>query len=96
MLDLDLFVNLWTIFTVQLLGMASAWVARLSVGSTRQVGCQRLFFVSLVAVGVATMASLCSPPLYWVVSAVTFTLTIMVVICDFGRSERTDPFATWF
>jgi hypothetical protein len=96
MFDLDLFVNVWTIFTVQLLGMASAWFARLSEGSTRQVGFQRLFFVSLVAVGLATMASLRFPPPYWVISAVTFTMTIMVVIYDFGRSEQADPFASWY
>jgi hypothetical protein len=95
MFDLDQFVNLWTIFTIQFLGMAAAWIARLSEGSTRQAGSQRLFFVSLVAVGLATMASLRFPPPYWVISAVTFTLTIMVVIYDFGRSEQADPFAPW-
>jgi Flp pilus assembly protein TadB len=96
MLDLDLFCNLGTLATVQLLGMASAWLARLAEGSAHQNRCQRLFFFSLIAVGGVTMMSLRMPPLYWLVSAVIFTLMIMVVVCDFSRHRRADPFASGF
>ena len=96
MLDLDLFCNLWTLATVQLLGMSSAWLARLTEGSAHQNRCQRLFFFSLIAVGAATMISLRMPPLYWLFSAVIFTLMIMVVVCDFSRHRRADPFASGF
>lgn len=96
MFDLDLFCNLWTLAAVQLLGMVSAWVARLSAGSANQDRWQRLFFFSLCAVGAATMLSLRLPPFCWCVSAVLFTLTIMVVVCDFRRPEEVDPFATGF
>ena len=95
MLDLDLF-NLGTLAAVQILGMASAWLARLSEGSAHQCRCQRLFFFSLVIVGAATMAALRFSPICWLVSAVTFTLMIMVVVCDFSRSRRADPFASGF
>jgi hypothetical protein len=94
MLDLDLFCNLGTLATVQLLGMASAWLARLSEGTAHQARFQRFFFVSLVVVGGATMVSLRLPPVYWLISAVTFTLMIMVVVCDFSRSGQTESFAS--
>ncbi len=96
MIDLDLFCNLETLATVQVLGMAIAWLARLSQGSPHQRRCQRLFFVSLIAVGGATMMSLRLAPACWLLSAVIFTLTIMIVVCDFSRGRRTDPFATEF
>lgn len=96
MIDLDLFCNLGTLATVQVLGMATAWLARLSQGSAHQRRCQRLFFISLIAVGGATMMSLRLNPVCWLISAVIFTLTIMIVVCDFSRGRRTDPFATEF
>jgi hypothetical protein len=96
MIDLDLFCNLWAIAAVQLIGMASALLARLSRGSVHQRGCQRLFFVSLIALGGATMMSLRLTPACWLVSAVIFTLTIMIVVCDFSRGRYMDPFATEF
>ena len=76
--------------------MGCAWLARLSDGSDHQDRCQRLFFISLVLVGGATMAALHFSPLCWLVSAVTFTLMIMVVVCDFSRSRQADPYASGF
>ncbi len=96
MLDLDVLCNLWILATIQILGMASAWLARLSQGSANQDRWQRLFFFSLLAVGGATMLSLRLPPACWCVSAVLFTLTILVVVCDFRRPEEVDPFASGF
>jgi len=40
----------------------SAWIARLSEGSVHQAFCQRLFFLSLVLMGLATMLTAAAGP----------------------------------
>ena len=45
---------LWGMAAVQILGLLSAWIARLS-GSRRRVLCQRLFMACLLLVGLAAV-----------------------------------------
>ena len=72
---------------VQLLGLLSAWIARLSEGSSRQTAAQRLFFVSLALVGVATLVSLGLGPGAWLSSAIVLSVMVVGAVCDFKPSE---------
>jgi hypothetical protein len=85
---LDTTASLWFFGGVQLLGMTSAWVARLSEGSVYQAFCQRLFFLSLVLMGLATMVTAAARPGLWMTSAVTLAISLLVVICDFRHASR--------
>jgi hypothetical protein len=68
--------------------MTSAWLARLSEGSVHQAFCQRFFFLGLILMGLATMVTAAARPGYWMTSAVTLAVSLMVVICDFRHASR--------
>lgn len=85
---LDTAANLWIFVGVQLIGMTSAWVARLSEGSVHQEFCQKFFFLSLVLMGLATMLTAAGRPGLWMTSAVTLAISLLVVICDFRHASR--------
>lgn len=81
--------GLWIFGGVQLIGITSAWVARLSEGSVHQAFCQKFFFLSLVLMGLATMATVAAArPGLWLTSAVTLAVSLLVVICDFQHAGR--------
>lgn len=73
---------------VQLLGLFSAWIARLSEGSSRQTAAQCLFFVSLALVGAATLVSLGLRPGDWLSSAIVLSVMVVGTVCDFKPSDR--------
>jgi len=80
----------WSLGVIQILGLISAWLARLSEGSASQASCQRLFIACLALVGLTTMASIAlSPtPKYWLASGVTLGVMILAAIWDFSpRAE---------
>ncbi len=80
----------WSLGVIQILGLASAWLARLSEGSAGQASCQRLFFACLALVALTTMASIAlSPtPKYWLASGATLSVMILAAIWDFSpRAE---------
>ena len=72
---------------VQLLGLLSAWIARLCEGSSRQTAAQRLFFFSLALVGVATVVSLGLRPGDWLSSAAVLSVMVVGAVCDFKPSD---------
>jgi len=82
----DTSVILPLLVVIQLLGLFSAWIARLSEGSSRQTAAQRLFFVSLGLVGVATLVSLGLGPGAWLSSAVVLSVMVVGTVCDFRPS----------
>ncbi len=84
----------WIVSALQIWGIASAALARLSEGSAHQTLCQRLFFLSLFLMGAATIGSLALPPTSWLVSGFIFTAMILVAICDFRRSKALEFFTT--
>ena len=76
----------WSLGLVQLIGLTSALGARLSFGTTAQHAYQRFFFACLVLMGVVTMGSLyLLGPGYWLFSAATLSVMILLVTCDFGE-----------
>lgn len=85
---LDSSALLWILGGVQLLGMTSALVARLSAGSVYEALFQRFFFLGFFLMGLATMINVATRPGMWLMSAVTLSLSLLVVVCDFRQSER--------
>jgi hypothetical protein len=74
---------------VQILGLVSAAMTRLSEGSGWQPATQNLFFVCLALVGTQTMLA---PALglvgYWLPSAATLSVMVIAATCDFSRAQR--------
>jgi hypothetical protein len=73
---------------LQVLGLVSAWVARMSEGSSRQTASQRVFLACLALVGTATIIALAIGPGCWLTSATTLSIMILTAICDFRPSRR--------
>jgi hypothetical protein len=78
---------LWLLISLQAIGLISAWLARVSEGTRRQTASHAFFFVCLGIVGLATAAGLAIGPGYWLTSATTLAVMILMAICDF-RSDR--------
>ena len=76
----------WLLGLVQVLGLTSAFVARLAEGSRRCGSCQRLFLAFLLLIGAATMVAVVLGPGFWLTSAVTLALMVLTVTSDLGRS----------
>ncbi len=77
---------------IQVLGLLSAAVARLSEGSRRQASSQRFFLGCLGLVGGTTMLCLGLWPGCWLASGSTLAVMVLGVTCDFGRSRRATAF----
>ena len=68
---------------VQVGGLASAWLARISEGSHRQGMSQWLFLICLAAAGLATIASLQLNVGGWFLSGTSLSLMVLGATCDF-------------
>jgi hypothetical protein len=73
---------------IQLLGLTSAAVTRLSEGSSRQKSGQRLFLACLGLMGAATVVSIFLGPGCWLSSGTTFSLMVLGATCDFNASRK--------
>ena len=87
MTSLEMPIVCWLFGVVELLGLVSAWAARLSEGSQRQTLCQHLFFACMALVGTATLVSFGLGPACWLASAVTLAVMVLTVTCDFSRTR---------
>ena len=83
---------LWLLIAVQLLGVLSACVARLSEGSSRQAISQGAFFGTLSLMGPATMVALAVGPGCWLACSTSLAVMVLMVTCDFRGSREA---ATW-
>jgi hypothetical protein len=77
---------IWVLAIVQVAGVISAWLARLSEGSRGQDSCHRLFFGFLALMGLATMYSVALGPRYLLFACISLSVMVLVAIWDF-RSE---------
>jgi hypothetical protein len=77
----------WLLIAVQAMGIASAGLARLSVGSSRQALFQWMFILLLGFVAAATGVAAVSGPHNWLMSGATLAVMIMMVVCDFRQSQ---------
>ena len=78
----------WWALVVILTGAASSWSLHLSVGSTLQRRCQRIFLACLMLVGLATMVGVALGPAYWSVAGTTLCFMVLAATCDAGRFGR--------
>ena len=80
----------WILVSIQIVGLASAWLARLSEGSRGQSSCQWLFFGCLALMGLTTMISLAVGPKYWLVSGATLSVMVLGAVWDFRPAARAE------
>ena len=80
----------WSLGFIQIAGLASAWLARLSEGSRSQASCQCVFLAFLGLVGLVTMASVTLGPRYWLASGATLSAMILGAIWDFRAHVRAE------
>jgi hypothetical protein len=85
---LDSTTVLWAFGAVQALGLAAAWLARVSEGSALQTWSQRLFLISLLLIGSATVVAPAIGGGYWLISSATLGLMVVIAVCDFRHRER--------
>lgn len=78
----------WTLGFVQIAGLVSAWLARLSEGSRSQASCQWLFLACLALIGFTTMVSVALGPRYWLASGITLSVMVLGAIWDFRAQAR--------
>lgn len=80
----------WTAFiAVQILGFASAWVARVCLGTCMQRYGHQLFMAALALIGVATFLSFMHGSGMWLLSGLNMaTMVIMAVVDGRNRTEQ--------
>jgi len=78
----------WLIGSIQVVGLVSAWLARMSEGSPSQAWCQRLFFGSLLLVGFMTLAVVALGTRYWLFPGATLATMILAAVWDFRVHAR--------
>jgi len=73
---------------ISLVGIASAWAARLSIGTQMQTACQRLFFASMALVGATTLCGLWMGPGVFMATGTSLAVMSLVAVCDFSAADR--------
>jgi hypothetical protein len=86
----------WCVAGIQIAGVASAWLARLTEGSPKQSPCQWLFVALLFAVGAITMLTIALGPRYWLASGATLSVMVLGAIWDFRAHTPRDVFERSF
>jgi len=71
---------------IQIVGLMTAWLARVSQKSQRhQKACQALFLLALAVVAGTAIAATRFPSAVWLLSGVTLPIMIVGTTCDFRR-----------
>lgn len=78
------------VVAAQALGLSSAWLARRSEGSAWQSHFQQLFVLSMVLVGVGTIAAMGLGPCSWLASGTTFSVMVVAATCDFRQPTEAE------
>lgn len=86
--DVSFTTLLWCFILIQVLGLVSALAARISERSRLESPCQRVFWVLMVVVALATLAALSHGPAECLTSGTTLAVMSLVAICDFRSSSR--------
>ncbi len=77
----------WCLGLIQIIGLLSAWLARLNEGSSRQAWCHWLFVACLAVMGMATMAFVAVGARHWLASGATLSVMVLAAVWDF-RAHR--------
>jgi hypothetical protein len=80
----------WFLSAIQIAGLISAWLARLSEGSPRQAWCQRLFVGCLAVMGLVTMTFVAVGARYWLASGATLSVMVLAAVWDFSAHARVE------
>jgi hypothetical protein len=80
----------WFLGLIQIAGLTSAWLARLSEGSARQAVCQRMFVGCLALIGAMTMAFVALDVHHWWASGATLSVMTLAAIWDFRPHARVE------
>ena len=73
------------ISSVQVCGLLSAALARITEGRPWQELFQRMFMALLVIVAFTTVLNLWNAPQQWMMSATTLTVMVVTATCDFSH-----------
>jgi hypothetical protein len=84
MLSIEPATLIYVLAGVQVVGLASACLARMSEGSIRQASAQRIFLGCLALVGAATMTAMLIGPGASVLSGATMAVMVLTAVWDFG------------
>jgi len=82
----------WTLLGVLVLGLLSAWFARVGAGSSRQAVSHVFFLGCLAMVAAATVVSIGVGPGCWLASASTFAVMVLAATADTRRSRGVEVF----
>lgn len=78
----------WLVIGVQVFGIGSAWIARMSIGTVLQNWWQSLFFGSLMASGATTFVSVLQSSSMWIFSASAMCVMVLTALLDFQPGKR--------
>jgi len=78
----------WVLGSLQVLGLLTAWMARVSEGSRWQSLFQHVFLGGLILMGGASVVSLDLGSGCWLTCGTTLSLMVLMATCDFRRCQR--------
>jgi len=81
-------VFFWTVLALQVVGLASMFLARLPHPTFLHICCRRLFVVCLVVVGLATIYAMGLQCSTWAWCGTTFSLMAVGGTMDLGGASR--------
>ena len=87
MSSLETPVALWSVFGVQMIGLAVAWMTRLTEGSCYQAPCQCLFLGCLGLVGLSAVLGTSLGQGSLLTSGATLAVMVLAATCDFRRAS---------
>ncbi|HEY1603509.1 MAG TPA: hypothetical protein VGG64_28155 [Pirellulales bacterium] len=82
------FLPLWWLAAIQILGLASAWLARVHQGSHRQPASQWVFLLLMALVGATTLAAALTSPSGSVVCGTTLAVMVLAAVWDFDYGRK--------
>jgi hypothetical protein len=83
---------LWLLGSIQVFGLGTVLFTRLSERSPLQAWCHRLFFASLIAVGLVTVASLALGPGATLLSGSTLAVMSVAAVCELRPAANIETF----
>lgn len=88
MLEFDPMVVACCLACVQVVGLASAWLARVTSRSIRHSSCQVLFFCCLTLVGMVTMLAFSHGAGAFLLCGTTLSIMVLTTTWDFGGAKH--------
>lgn len=85
---LDPRVVFWILLAIEVMGLTSASLVRLSAGCRTHQSCQWLFFACLSLVGCSSVVAMVISPISWLLSAATLAMMIVAVVWDRSQNTR--------